>query len=489
MSLRLYNVLNRKKEEFIPLDGDKVKMYACGITASGDAHVGHAYQAIVFDVIKKYLDFKGYNVTYVRNYTDVDDKIILKARSLGLNPTEYANKIMEKIDGELLTLMVEKPTIQSKATECIPDMIEFIQKLIDSGHAYSTEYGDVFFKVSSFPEYGKLSKRIIDDGLSGVRKAVEPGKIDDKDFALWKNAKDDEIWWDSPWGPGRPGWHIECSTMSMKYLGETIDIHGGGKDLIFPHHENEIAQSESLTGKQFAKYWIHNGLINVNGQKMSKSLNNGILLCDLLEEYNPEVIRMSLLENHYRTDLNIIDGMFEQNEGKIYMLYKLFIFIDMLGKDHKPNKDSEHYGKVKDDFVNAMDNDFNTSLAISKAFEQVNTLNKLIKENDIQSVVDIKCALTDFYGILGLFQQDPKLIVDKIKNKYLNLYDIDENEIIAKISERKEFKASKNWIEADKIRDNLSSKGILIKDIGDTTEWDIEIPPKKKNLGIYNEGK
>lgn len=480
MSLKLYNVLHRKKEEFVPIEDNKVRMYACGITASGEAHIGHAYQAIIFDVIKRYLDFKGYDVTYVRNYTDVDDKIIIKARSLGIDPKDYANQMMKKIDMELSKLMVQKPTIQSKATECIPDMINFIQKLIDTGHAYSTENGDVFFKVSSFPEYGKLSNRIIDEGLTGVRKAVEPGKLDDKDFALWKNAKDDEIWWDSPWGPGRPGWHIECSTMSMKYLGETIDIHGGGKDLIFPHHENEIAQSESLTGKQFSNYWLHNGLIKINGQKMSKSLNNGILLSDLLAEYNPEIIRMTLLENNYKSDMNIIDGMFEQHEGKVYMIYKLFKLIDMLGKDYKPNKNSDDYKNIKTEFMDAMDNDINTSLAISKIFEHVNTINKLIKEKNIQKAVDIKYALVDIYGVLGLLQQDPTLVINQIKDKYLNLYDIEESEIIKKINERKDYKLVKKWAEADKIRDDLSSKGILIKDNGEITEWDVEVPPKKR---------
>lgn len=479
MSLKIYNVLNRKKEEFIPLEKGKVKMYACGITASGDAHIGHAYQAIIFDVIKKYLEYVGYNITYVRNYTDVDDKIIIKARQLGVNPTEYANKMMKKIDNELSQLFIDKPTIQSKATECIPDMIKFIEKLIETNHAYSTENGDVFFKVSSFPEYGKLSNRVIDDNLSGVRKSVEPGKLDDKDFALWKNAKDDEIFWDTPWGPGRPGWHIECSTMSMKYLGETIDIHGGGKDLIFPHHENEIAQSESLTGKQFSKYWLHNGLIKVNGQKMSKSLNNGILLEDLLKTYNPEVIRISLLENNYRSDMNIVDGMFEIHEAKIYMLYKLFFLIDTLGKDLKPNQNSEDYRIIDEKFRKAMNNDFNTSVAISYIFEYIGILNKLIKENKIQRMVDIKYALIHIYKTLGLLQQEPSKVIEEIKNKYLELNNINEKEIERMIIERQKFKQEKNWSEADKIRDVLYSKGIIIKDSSKSTEWDIELSSKK----------
>ena len=481
MSLKVYNVLSRKKEEFIPLEEGKVKMYACGITASGDAHIGHAYQAIIFDVIKKYLEYIGYDVTYVRNYTDVDDKIIIKARELGVNPMDYANKMIKKTDEELSRLFVDKPTIESKATECISDMIFFIEKLIEKGHAYSTENGDVFFKVSSFSDYGKLSNRIVDDSLSGVRINIEPGKLDDKDFALWKNAKDDEIYWESPWGPGRPGWHIECSAMGMKYLGETIDIHGGGRDLIFPHHENEIAQSESLTGKMFSKYWLHNGLIKVNGQKMSKSLNNGILIEEVLELYNPEVIRITLLENNYRSDMNIVDGIFEIYESKIYNIYKLFYLIDDLGKNLKSNKNSEDFKIIDSNFRKAMNNDFNTSVAISDIFEYVNTINKLIKENNIQRMVDIKYALVNIYKVLGLLGQEPNKVIEEIKNKYLKINNISEEKINNMIIKRQRYKEEKNWNEADKIRDELYSKGIIIKDGSKKTEWDIDIPFKQKN--------
>lgn len=479
MNLKIYNVLTRKKEEFKPLEEGKVKMYACGITVSGDAHIGHAYQAIVFDMIKKYLEYIGYKVTYVRNYTDVDDKIIIKARQLGVNPTEYAKKMMKKTDAELEQIHVDKPTIQSKATECIPDIISFIEKLIDSGHAYSNDNGDVFFSVSSFKEYGKLSNRIIEDGLSGVRKDIEPGKKDDKDFALWKNAKDDEIYWESPWGLGRPGWHIECSAMCMKYLGETIDIHGGGKDLIFPHHENEIAQSEALTGKQLSRFWMHNGLIKINDQKMSKSLNNGILLEDLIKNYNSDVIRMTLLENNYRSDLNVVDGIFDSNEEKIYTIYSLFEYIDNIGKDLVSNDNSNDYKKIDKKFREAMDNDFNTSVAITTLFEYINIINKLIKNNDIQKLVDIKYALVNIYKVLELLNQDPTEVVKEIKNKYLNYYKIDENEINDLINKRLVYKQNNNYDEADKIRDELLEKGIIIKDRGSITEWDINITPKK----------
>lgn len=477
MALKVYNVLTRTKELFVPQVEGKVKMYACGITASGDAHIGHAYQAIVFDMIKKYLEFIGYQVTYVRNYTDVDDKIIIKARELGVNPMDYAEKMMKKIDVELEVLGIDKPTIQSRATECITDMITFISKLIEDGHAYVAENGDVFFSVNSFDNYGKFSNRTIDESISGVRKEVEPGKRDERDFALWKNAKDDEIFWDSPWGKGRPGWHIECSTMSMKYLGETLDIHGGGKDLVFPHHENEIAQSESLTGKQFAKYWIHNGLIQVNGQKMSKSLNNGILLQDLLKEYNPEVIRMTLLQNHYRTDMNIIDGIFEVNEDKIYSIYKLFELIDKLGETYKVNTESKIYNKIKEEFIEAMDNDFNTSLAISNLFNYVSDMYKNINNSSLfEELVNTKYALVNIYKVLGLLQQEPKEVIEQIKNKYLLKNKITEKEIESLIEKRNTFKKEGKYTEADEIRNNLLERGIKLKDTREKTEWDIVIP-------------
>lgn len=476
MALKVYNVLTRTKELFVPEKEGKVKMYACGITASGDAHIGHAYQAIVFDMIKKYLEYIGYAVTYVRNYTDVDDKIIIKARELGVNPKTFAEEIMRKTDVELERLGVEKPTIQSKATECIEDMIDYISKLIKSGHAYATENGDVFFSVESFANYGKFSNRITEESISGVRKDVEPGKRDERDFALWKNAKNDEIFWDSPWGNGRPGWHIECSTMSMKYLGETLDIHGGGKDLVFPHHENEIAQSESLTGKQFAKYWIHNGLIQVNGQKMSKSLNNGILLQDLLKEYNKDVIRMTLLQNNYRTDMNIIDGIFEVNEDKIYSIYKLFELIDELGKDCQIDTKSSIIEKVRSEFIEAMDNDFNTSLAIANLLNYISDMSKNINNpNSIAELVNTKYVLINVYKVLGLLQQNPKDVVAQIKNKYMSINNITEEEIESLIQERSELKKEGKYNEADDIRKSLLKRGIELKDTREKTDWDINI--------------
>lgn len=473
MSLKVYNVLTRKKEEFIPQDEKKVKMYACGITVSDNAHIGHAYQAVVFDVIRRYLRYKGYDVTYVRNYTDVDDKIIINAREAGVDPITYAEKFIKKTDAELDKLNIERPTVQARATESIDAMIEFVQGLIDKGYAYVADDGSVYFRVSKFPDYGKFSNRLIDEALVGVRKEIEPGKEDDRDFALWKSAGDDEIFWETPWGNGRPGWHIECSTMSRKFLGDTLDIHGGGRDLLFPHHENEIAQSEAYTGKKFSNYWLHNGLVKVNGQKMSKSLGNGILIEDLLKEYNSDVIKVTLLQNQYRSDINVIDGIFEQYESKIYTLYKLFKVIDEIGNDFEVSTDSLEYKKIKDEFESAMDNDFNTAVAISNLFNYISDINKNIKDKEIEKLVNIKGAITDMYNVLGLFQQDCNTVINEIRSKYLNKNNITEEFIDDLVSKRLEYKKNKDYASADSVRNLLLEKGITIKDVGSESTWDI----------------
>lgn len=475
MSLKIYNVLSGKKEKFIPIEEGKVKMYACGITASGNAHLGHGYQALIFDVIRNYLEFKGYEVTYVRNYTDVDDKIIIKARELGIEPMKYSRDIMTNIDRDLKRLEINGPTIMAKATESIDDIINFIKKLIDNGNAYSTKSGDVYFRVKSFPEYGKLSNRIIDNSINGVRKNIEPDKEDERDFALWKNAKNDEIFWESPWGLGRPGWHIECSAMNLKYLGEQIDIHGGGKDLMFPHHENEIAQTESLTGKKFANYWIHNGLIKINGEKMSKSLNNSIFLSDLLDKYNPEVIRLTLLENSYRSDLNILDDDFDRNEKMLYKVYSVFNSLDILNVEKSIDINSDEYTSVKNNFIDAMDNDFNTSLAISNIYEEINNINRYIKEEKYESAFSIKASLIDNYKIIKLLQQNSYSFIENTKEKYLHENNITREEIINYISKRNEYKFNKEYEKADEIRNILLEKNIILKDNKENTMWDIKV--------------
>lgn len=475
MSLKVYNVLTRKKEDFIPQEQGKVKMYACGITASGNAHVGHALQACVFDMIKKYLEYLGYEVTYVRNYTDVDDKIIERSRQLNMSPMDYAQEIMEKTDKELKMLNVDFPTIQSKATECMDDIINLVKVLVEKGYAYQGEKGDIFYRVDKFQNYGCFSNRILDNGISGVRIDVDDSKQDVRDFVLWKTAKEGEISWDSPWGKGRPGWHIECSAMSMKYLGETLDIHGGGKDLIFPHHENEIAQSEAATGKQFSKYWIHNGLIKVNGQKMSKSFGNGILLQDILEKYNVDVIRLTLHQNHYRSDVNIVDGMFEQYEKKVYNMYKTFIVVEEHTRGLIADPNSDVSRQVYTCFTTAMNNDFNTALVIADLFQYISGLNKYLVQHDYHNALNLLYAVKKMYAILGICQMDPIQAVEQLKNKYLNKNSITEDEIERLIKQREDYKKEKNYQEADEIKKYLIEHGVEVKDSKNGTIWDVAI--------------
>ena len=471
----IYNAATRKKEEFIPQEKGKVKMYACGITASGDAHIGHAFQACVFDMITKYMTFRGYDVTYVRNYTDVEDKIIAKANELGVDATEFAKKMIIKTNKELDDLGVDRPTIQSKATECMGDIINLIKVLEDKGFAYRVDNGDVFFDVKKFPEYGKFSHRSLDDSIDGFRIEVNSNKADTRDFALWKSAKPGEIFWESPWGKGRPGWHIECSAMSMKYLGETLDIHGGGKDLIFPHHENEIAQSEAATGKPFVKYWIHNGLIKVNSQKMSKSFGNGILLQDIQAKYCRDVIRITLHQNSYRSDVNVVDGIFEQHEKKVYEMYKSFKTIKDMTGDLTVDADNEYDKTVEEEFVSAMDNDFNTSVAISNLFKYLNELAKLIDKKDYQHGLNLMHSIKKYYAILGIGQLDPEEAITQIRTKYLSKNGITEQEIDELINERLEYKNVRNYEKADEIKQTILEKGILIKDSREGTTWDIMI--------------
>ncbi len=477
MTLKVYNVLTRTKEDFKTLTPGVVKMYACGITVSGDAHIGHAYQSVVFDVITRYLRYLGYDVKYVRNYTDVDDKIIANAAKADENPITFAEKYMKQTDSEMDALGNEHPTIMARATQCIDDIINFVQKLIDSGHAYVSEFGDVYFKLSSFAEYGKLSHIQVDKNDTGVRKDIEPGKQNDLDFALWKSAKPGEIAWKSPWGMGRPGWHIECSAMNLKYLGEQIDIHGGGRDLVFPHHENEIAQTESLTGKQFATYWIHCGLVKINGQKMSKSLNNGILLKDVLEKYDADTIRFTLLRNTYSADIDITDSLFPESRKHIYKMYSSFLSLngrDFSGADNA--KTDAKIADIKNEFEKAMNDNFNTLEVIAASFGWFNFINaesaKKSADYDLQHIAN---TIKKLFGVLNILQQDPAEYVNTVKNTVLQQSGLTEADIEKYISERAIAKQNKDWETADKVRTDLLEKGIVLKDTPNGTNWDVNL--------------
>ncbi len=452
--MRIYNTLTRRKEEFAPLQDGKVKMYACGITVSGEAHVGHGYQALIYDVMRKYLEKKGYEVTYARNYTDVDDKIIAKSRETGIPADVYAAEMIKKIDKVMAELDVDEPTLWLKATENIGNIIDFITKLIESGHAYAAQCGDVYFDVSSFKRYGCLSNRSVEDMLDGVRVENGEEKRSPADFALWKAAKEGEISWDSPWGKGRPGWHIECSAMNRAAFGDQIDIHGGGRDLVFPHHENEIAQTESLTGKQFAKYWTHNGLIKVNGQKMSKSLGNSLLLEDLLKKYTNEAIKFALLQNNYRNDVNITDGFFDEAEKHLTSFYKII------------EKAEEKFGKggagnpgIDKKFNADMDEDFNTALALSELFGLFKEVAAKTERGDKTAADDV-WQIRKTYSLLGLFKKDAKAYLQEVAAKSDDV----PQEVCSLAERRWQAKLAKNWAEADALRAQIDALGYTVKD-------------------------
>ncbi len=456
--MKIYNTLTGKKQEFVPMDKDNVKMYACGITVSGEAHIGHAYQAHIYDIIRKFLEKLGYKVTYARNYTDVDDKIIAKSNETGIPANVYAEEMIKNIDTQMARLKVGEPSLWLKATLAIEDIIEFVSELIKKGHAYPTEKGDVYFAVESFPAYGQLSNRNLEDAMNGVRVDNDDLKKNPLDFALWKSAKEGEPSWHSPWGEGRPGWHIECSTMNKKAFGEQIDIHGGGRDLIFPHHENEIAQTEALTGKQFAKYWIHNGLIKVNGQKMSKSLGNSLLLKDLLDKYSSETVKFALLQTNYRGDINVTDNLFPDAEKHLVDFYKVYLLaeesgVEIIGEDENIDKE----------FDLAMSDDFNTALAISNLYGYFKTIKAKIGAGDKSSGASLN-QIKKTYALIGLLQEDAKEFVStygKEKEEAIpqNVIDIAEQRLNAR--------KNKDWAKSDELRNAILELGYVIKDSKD----------------------
>lgn len=444
--MRIYNTLSGTKEEFVPLRGNKVNMYACGITVSGEAHIGHAYQALIYDIIRKFLIKQGYDVTYARNYTDVDDKIIARAKEAGIPADAYAKMMIKKIDKAMREMAIDDPDIWLKATDNIGNIIDFVSELINKGHAYPTSKGDVYFSVESFAPYGRLSHRNLEDALNGVRIENDDEKKNPLDFALWKSAKEGEICWDSPWGKGRPGWHIECSAMNRKAFGEQIDIHGGGRDLIFPHHENEIAQTEALTGKQFVKYWVHNGLIKVNGQKMSKSLGNSLLLSDLLDKYSPETIKFALLSTNYRGDINVTDELFPEAQKHLSSFYTAIKAATDAGIKIRGD-----YPEIDEKFNAAMDDDFNTALALSDLFGYFKTIKAGIEKKD-EKVGAMIAQIKKTYSLLGLFKSDAE---EFLKEKQTEI----PAEILALADKMQAARATKEYAAADAFRAEINDKG------------------------------
>lgn len=489
--IRIYNTLTGKKEVFEPLVSGHAGIYVCGVTVYDVCHIGHARSSLVFDVVRRYLEYNGFNVLFVKNFTDIDDKIIARAQKDGVEWKDVAEKYIEEYYIDMELLGVRKADIEPKATNHIEEMQKIIAALMEKGYAYAID-GDVYYRVKNFKEYGKLSKRDIEEMLAGARVEIDERKEDSLDFALWKSSKAGEPSWSSPWGGGRPGWHIECSAMSMKYLGYTFDIHGGGKDLIFPHHENEIAQSEASTGKTFARYWIHNGFVNVNQEKMSKSLGNFFTIREVFEKYpyskevTAEVLRYFLISNHYRSPVDFSDFGMNTAHAALDGFYAMLQKAQEASRDAGGESSSDHnvmsaIGECKKEFVEAMDDDFNTAAAIAgmqKLRREVNAnIEHGISSNIVSEILDM---FKTFGTILGLFSNDPfnweflKIISsDLVLNLEWGASNVSASfsdmEIQNLVAERGDARRNKDWKRSDEIRKQLSDAGIILEDRPDGT--------------------
>ena len=464
MKLTFYNTLTRKKEELVPITPGEIKMYACGPTVYNYIHIGNARPLCIFDILRRYLEYRGYKVTFVQNFTDIDDKIIRRANEEHVDFSEISERYIKEFWTDADGLNVRHATVNPKATENIDAIIHIISTLIEKGYAYEAQ-GDVYFSTEKFKDYGKLSHQPLEDLEAGARIMVGEVKREPMDFAVWKAAKPGEPAWDSPWGKGRPGWHIECSAMNWRYLGDTIDIHCGGQDLIFPHHENEIAQSECFTGKPFAHYWMHNGYINVDNVKMSKSLGNFFTVRDVAEKYGYEPIRYLLISAQYRSPINYSTDIIEQC---ISALNRLYTCRDSLDFELKNASDAEHdgdraiidgFGKYREQFIDAMDDDLNTADAIASIFELVRDINtNVVGKTPSKALVEGAISVFDeLTGVLGL-----------VYNRKTETLDSD---IEALIEARTNARKEKNWAEADRIRDQLKEMGIVLEDTAQGVKW------------------
>jgi cysteinyl-tRNA synthetase/serine O-acetyltransferase len=483
--MRIHNTMTGKKEDFIPVTPGHVRMYVCGITVYDHCHIGHARSSIVFDVMRRYLKYKGFQVTYIKNFTDIDDKIINRAKQEGIAWDQVAQKYIQEYYRDMESLGVAKADVEPKATEHIPEIIDIVNGLIEKGYAYEVE-GDVYFEIEKFSDYGKLSKRDLDDMMAGARVDVREKKRNPMDFALWKASKEGEPSWESPWGPGRPGWHIECSAMSQKHLGDTFDIHGGGADLIFPHHENEIAQSEAYSGRPFVKYWVHNGFITVDKEKMSKSLGNFFTIKEILNKFDAEVIRFFLLSTHYRSPIEFSDEQLRESEISIDRFYTTSARItDFLKQDHSREKTTtdeklltDLLEKFRDKFSEAMDDDFNTALSIGHIFELIRVLNKYLDSKPVgMKAVELASKTRDFLteagGVLNIFRRTPEEWSKSLKA--FKCPDLAEEFIMSRIRERQVARENKDWAASDAIRKELEERGIILEDKKGGTGWKVKI--------------
>ena len=503
MTLSVFNTMGNRKEPFVPLVSGKVGMYVCGVTVYDLCHIGHARANVAFDIIVRYLRYAGYDVTYIRNFTDIDDKIIRKANQEGIPFAEVTKKYIDAFYEDFDRLGLLRPDVEPKATENIPEIVALTERLVRAGKAYPVG-GDVYYSVKGFPGYGKLSGKNVEDLRSGARVDVDERKSDPLDFALWKASKPGEPAWESPWGPGRPGWHIECSAMSMKHLGETFDIHGGGKDLVFPHHENEIAQSEAATGKPFARYWLHNGFVNINNEKMSKSLGNFFTLRDVLAQVKPEALRFFLASSHYRSPIDYSDQSLTEAKAGLDRLYGVKRKAEACratGATSVPLPEGGEYSALVDAparFAEAMDDDFNTAAALGRLFDAVRALNRLAPADPQAEPEKAGQFLSGFaileplFAVLGLLRMGAKEYFQggldfthlggisaemtisaevRIKTASGIATRINEDEIVRRIEARRAARAAKQYTEADRIRKDLEAAGVLLEDGKGGTTW------------------
>ena len=469
MSLRIYNTLSGKKDEFVPLKEGEVRIYVCGVTVYDSCHVGHARSLLTFDVVYRYLSFLGYHVVFVRNFTDLDDKIIDRAREEGTTSDVIAERYIQEFYRDSKALGLLLPTYEPKATEHIPEIIALIRRLEEKGMAYQVN-GDVFFPVDRFPGYGKLSRRKVEDLEAGARVEVDERKRNPMDFALWKASKEGEPLWESPWGRGRPGWHIECSAMSTKYVGQPFDIHGGGRDLVFPHHENEIAQSEAAFDLPFARYWIHHGLLNINREKMAKSLGNIYPIQEVLSRYDGAALRHYLLASHYRSPIDFsLEGL-EETQKSMERIYETLDRLEPLLLSSNLTKPE---ATLLDGFCQEMDDDFNTPRALALIFEEIRSLNRMLDEGKSNGLYPRGIALKTMGEVLGLLQDKPKEFFRKKKERWMRSQGLSPEAIEELIRRRDQARRERQWREADRIRTELQEKGITLEDTPGGTIWKV----------------
>ncbi len=471
MALAFYNTRSRRKEVFEPLRPGKVSMYVCGVTVYDRCHVGHARSLIFFDVVARYLRWRGFDLCFVRNITDIDDKIIKRAAECGESWDGLAQRYIDEMHRDVAALGCLAPDVEPRATENIPEMLDLIARLEARGMAYAVGGGDVYFSVPDFKPYGALSGRDLDDLMAGARVEVDERKRSPMDFALWKGAKAGEPSWDSPWGPGRPGWHLECSAMSSKYLGEPFDIHGGGEDLVFPHHENELAQSCGAGAEQFVRYWLHHAFVRIDKEKMSKSLGNVFAIADVLEEVEAEGLRLNLLSTHYRSPLDFSPEGIAESTKAMLRVYEALARADEAGCEDPSYDHSSH--EVAE-LVEAMDDDFNSAKAVAVAFEALRELNRSLDAGDLKGASVSLGVIKAAGACLGLFQAEPAAFLDSYKSKGAGRSGVDEAEIERAIAARSEARKNKDFAEADRIRDELAARGIYLEDGPGGTTWKLE---------------